>query len=248
MRIKNYRLLIISFFISLAIVLIKFFMHWMHWEVVQLGSLHTSVVAGTFFVVGFLLSTTIADYKESEKIPAEFSATIENMAEDATTLHQRYPGFDLAAFKNKLSQILLGLKTDVRKRSRKAHAHIYDLHPFFSDMEKAGVPPNFITKLKQEQSTLTKNLFRVSYIQKIKFLPSASILTYVIITLSIGLLVITEIEPFYGGMALTAIISLILVYILLLIQLISTPFHGEGKTQDDVSMFLVDDVNKRLKK
>lgn len=246
MRIRNFRLLFISAGAAVLVAGIKFCLHLAGLEGIELGSLHTSVIAGTIFVVGFLLSTSIADYKESERIPAEFSATIENMAEDARRIHANYPGFDLAAFRAKLSQILRNFKADVRNGTHEAHNHIYDLHGFFHEMEKANVPPNFITKLKQEQATLTKNLFRVSYIQRITVIPSASILTYAIVTLALTLLLFTEIEPFYGGLGIVMIITLILVYIVMLIRLISTPFHTEGRTQDDVSMFLIDEVDGRL--
>lgn len=247
MRIKNFRLLFLSAGAALAVAGIKFGLHSAGLEGVELGSLHTSVIAGTIFVVGFLLSTSIADYKESERIPAEFSATIENMAEDSRRIHANYPDFDLDGLRATLSQILRNFKNDVRNGTHEAHNHIYDLHAYFYEMEKANVPPNFITKLKQEQASLTKNLFRVNYIQRITVIPSASILTYVIVTLAITLLLFTDIEPFYGGLGLTMIITLILVYIVLLIRLISTPFHTEGRTQDDVSMFLIDEVDGRLR-
>lgn len=248
MKLKNYRLFGISFCIALGIVLLKYGTHALGWEVITLGSLHTSVIAGTFFVVGFLLSATIADYKESEKIPAEFSATVENMAEDAAMIHKRYGDFDVLSLHQQLARILKAFKNDVRDKTRTAHEHIHDLHTIFSDMEKAGVPANFIVKFKQEQAQLVKSLFRVSYIQRITFLPSATILTRSLVVLAIGILVFTEIEPFYGGMALTGCISFIIVYILKLIRLISTPFHGAGKTQDDVSMFLVDEAAERIEK
>ena len=58
----------------------------------------------------------------------------------------------------------------------------------------------------------------------------------------------TNIDPFYGGLAIVGIISFVLVYVLVLISVISTPFHAAGKTRDDVSLFLVSQVAKRLSK
>jgi hypothetical protein len=243
---RRYRLFFICLGITALVVGAKLLLHCLDWEVIALGSLHTSVAAGTFFVVGFLLSATIADYKESEKIPAEFAATIENMHEDASAIHTQYPKFNLAAYRAKLVDILKAFAEDVRTRSHEAHHHIHQLHGFFGKMEQANVPPNFIVKLKQEQAALVKSLFRVNYIQRIKFIPSAFILAQAIVGLTIILILFTEIEPFYGGMAIVAIISFILLYILKLIRLISTPFHSEGKTQDDVSLFLVEQTIDRL--
>lgn len=38
------------------------------WDTVQLNPLHTGLVAGDIFLIGFLLSGTLTDYKESERI------------------------------------------------------------------------------------------------------------------------------------------------------------------------------------
>ena len=114
-------------------------------------------------------------------------------------------------------------------------------------MEKAGVPANFIVKLKQQQAQLLRSLFRVNYIQKIKFIPSAFILARSIVVLIIVVLLLTNIDPFYGGLALTGTISFILLYMIILIQTISTPFHAKGKTQDDVSLFLLRETTTHLR-
>jgi len=65
--------------------------------------------------------------------------------------------------------------------------------------------------------------------------------------LVIGLLILTNVDPFYGSLAIIGIISFVLVFMMILIDVISIPFHAEGKTQDDVSMFLLDDAIHYLK-
>lgn len=244
---KKYRLFIISLLITAVIVIGKYILHQFGWEIIVLGSLHTSMVAGTIFVIGFLLSTTMADYKESERIPADFASNIENMYEDAFSIHANYPKFDLKAFRKQLQKVASTFASDVRNKTHTSHLEIHKLSEHFAAMEKANVPPNFIVKFKQQQALLTKHLFRVNYIQRITFIPSATILAWSIVTVTIGLITLTEIEPFYGGMILTAGITFILVYILQLIRIIRTPFHTAGSTQDDVSLFLIDQTVKHLK-
>lgn len=208
-------------------------------EMLVLGSLHTGVVSGTFFVLGFLLSATIADYKESERIPAEFSSVIENMYEDAEATNRTYKKFDLPGFKKQLHRVAQSFAKDVRNKKHTTRLEVHKLNDTFVAMEKAGVPPNYIVKLKQQQAQLARLLFRVTYIQRIKFIPSATILARAIIPIVVTLLLFTEIEPIFGGIIITAMITFILTYILILLQVISTPFQREGKTQDDVSLFLI---------
>lgn len=244
---KRYRIFLLSLIVTAIVIAIKFVLHETNNEILVIGSLHSGVVTGTFFVIGFLLSTTITDYKESERIPAEFASVLENMYEDAESIKANYDGFDLMAFKKQLRNVAKTFATDVRKKRHTTRLEVHKLNATFIEMEKAGVPANFIVKLKQQQAQLMRILFRVTYIQRITFIPSATILAWSIIPLTISLLVFTEIEPFFGGMIITAIICFILVYMLRLIQVISTPFQGEGKTQDDVSLFLVDETLRHLK-
>jgi hypothetical protein len=227
-------------------VIAKIILHNTNNEILTLGSLHTGVITGTFFVLGFLLSATIADYKESERMPSEFSSILENMYEDAEATHAAYSKFDLEKFRNTLSEIAKSFANGIRNKKHTARFDIHRLNESFVQMEKAGVPPNYIVKLKQQQAQLLKILFRVTYIQRITFIPSASILAKSIIPIAIGFILFTEIEPLMGGIIITAVISFILVYMLRLIQVISTPFQTEGKTQDDVSLFLIDDAAEHL--
>lgn len=240
------RIFTISFLVTILVVVAKVALHETGNEILSLGSLHTAVVTGTFFVLGFLLSTTIADYKESERVPSEFSSILENMYEDAEATHAAYPKFDLDKFRTKLSEVASSFAEGIRKKKHTARFAIHELNSSFVEMEKAGVPPNYVVKLKQQQAQLLKILFRVTYIQRITFIPSASVLAKSIIPITIGFILLTEIEPVMGGIIITAVISFILVYMLRLIQVISTPFQRAGKTQDDVSLFLIDDTAQHL--
>lgn len=242
---RKFRLFSISVVAVAYLLVIKYAFHRLGWETIELGSLHSSLISGVIFVLGFLMSATIADYKEAERIPAEVASALENMREDIVSIAQNYPKFDLVGYDTQLLKVARAFAGDVRNsKSNQAQRNIAKLTQLNAQMEKAGVPPNFIVKLKQQQTVLVRHLFRVNYIQRITFIPSATILAWSIVTLAIGLLLITEVEPFLAGMVLTGGITFILVYVLQLLRVIRTPFHDEGKTQDDVSLFLLDRFKK----
>lgn len=247
-QLRLFRIFIIALIASAAVVSVKYLLHDHNLEPIEQSSLHNSVSSGVFFVVGFILSATIADYKESERIPADFASSAENLYEDAKAIHESYPDFDLKELGEQLTTILSSFNSDVRKKSHKSRNHIHALHPYFTQMEKAGVPANFIVKLKQQQNSMLRSVFRVNYIQRIKFIPSATILARSIVVLLIVMLTLTNVDPFYGGLVIVGLITFILTYMLILIQVISTPFHAEGKTRDDVSLFLLTDVNRHIGK
>jgi hypothetical protein len=225
--------------VAFGLVILKYLFHAQGWELVQQSSLHNGVISSAIFVLGFILSATISDYKESERIPSDLAANLEDMFDDAAAIHASYPVFDLNKFRKQLSKIAHGFDQDARHRSYNTGTDIRALATFFSQMEVRKVPPNFIVKLKQQQTSLLRSRHRVNYIQRIKFIPSATILARAITSMVLILLLATNIDPFYGGLVVMGIISFVLVYILLLISVISTPFHASGKTQDDVSLFLV---------
>jgi len=247
-NLKPYRIFITSLLVTAIVVVAKYALHYLDVEIITLGSLHTSVIAGTFFVIGFLLSATIADYKESERIPAEVASTLENMYDDARSIHTNYPTFNIDLFQKRLLKVATTLASDIRHGKHAAHNQIHTLAQSFSEMETAGVPANFIVKLKQQQVQILRHLLRVNYIQRITFIPSATILAWSIVSLVIVMLLATEIEPFFAGVLLVAGISFILIYMLLLLRVIRTPFHIAGSTMDDVSLFLLDDAIAHIKK
>lgn len=246
-KILPYKIFIIALVSAVLIVGLKYLFHVFGWEPIEQSSLHNGVLSSATFVIGFLLSATITDYKESERIPAEFSANIEDMYADAEVIHQTYPKFNLEGFRVQLHEIAHKFDSEVRNASRGVSEKIRALNPYFGEMEKAGVPANFIVKLKQQQLLLLRHRKRVTYIQRIKFIPSAGILSESIVVSVIILLIFTNVDPFYGSLAIIGIISFVLIYMMILIKVISTPFHAAGKTRDDVSMFLIDSAATFLK-
>lgn len=233
---------------TLLLVAIKYTLHAFGLEIIEQTSLHNSVVSSVIFVIGFLLTATIADYKESERIPAEFASIVENMYEDAKSIHKTYDKFDLEVFRKSLLDILTAFRAGTRKNRHGARQEINDLNDTFVEMETAGVPANFIVKLKQQQAQLLRSLFRINYIQRIRFIPSAFILARTIVAIIIIVLLFTNIDPFYGGLALTGTISFIMIYMNVLIQTVSVPFHSAGKTRDDISLFLLREASDHLSK
>lgn len=245
-QLRDYRIFFLALAAAVAVLPIKYAMHYFGLEFIEQTSLHNSVISSIIFVLGFVLSATIADYKESERIPSEFAANIEDMYNDAKEMHKTYLGFDLELFRTSLIDILNTFREGTRVNRKGARREIAQLQVCFADMERAGVPPNFVTKLKTQQSQLMRSIFRVNYIQKIQFIPSAFLLIRAIAIMALGLLIFTNIDPFYGGLFIVGAITFILMYMLILIHHIATPFRGRGQSRDDVSIFLLREAKSYL--
>lgn len=243
---KNKRILLWALGVTALVSIAKLVLHLINFEPIPQTSIHNSLISSTIFVIGFVLSATITDYKESERIPAEFASNIEDIYNDASQIHKRYPDFDLDRLRTSLIDVLDTFREGTHQSRQAARREIADLHQSFGAMEAAGVPPNFIAKLKSQQSVLLRNMFRVNYIQRIKFIPSATTLVRSISILVIGVLLLTRTDSFTGSLLIGAGITFIMVYIQMLIQVVSTPFHEEGATRDDVSLFLIREAREYL--
>ncbi len=232
---------------TMGVVGLKYLFHVLGWEIIGQSSLHNGVITSATFVIGFLLSVTIADYKESERVPAEFAANLEDLYDDAAQIHTVHPKFDLEAFRAQLEKIAKSFRSKVRQSTSGVSDTIRVLNKHFADMERAGVPPNFIVKLKQQQGVLMRHRKRITYIQTIQSVPSATILSRSVVLMVIILLILTNVDPFYGSLVIIGIITFGLLYMILLLESISKPFHASGQTQDDVSMFLINDAEDYLR-
>ncbi len=249
---KNYRLLVDTAIIVVGILLLKILVvESLSLEFFSLSSLFTSIIAGGIFIASILLGGVIADFKEGDKLPAEIIAAIESIYEDGLYVKKLRESFNVALLCQRLNAVIQSLREDLNMNAsgRKAIAALSQLSESLLEMERLGVPANYIVRLKQEQSAIRKAVFRIYHIQRIRFIPSAYILLQTFVGLIIGLLIFTKIEPPLDGSILVAVVSYLFVYILKLIRKIDDPFSvGEKTTMDEVSLFLLREHHGRAEK
>lgn len=251
-----------KFYIALKILIIVFFILVLRFFIIDnsldfitLNSLASSIIAGAIFVTGFLLAGVFADYKEVDKLPAEIRSILESILSEGDALHRKDPTFREG--NQKLKDIVIKFIHEFEDglSHTKNHSHIehalneiknFDL--VFDEMEKKGVPPNYMTRIKSEQSSLKKALLRVYHIQRTKFVPSIVFLVDSIVTLVILFLLFSKTDLFIGYIEL-GIISYILLYIRKLIIVLEKPFRkGRDDTEDDVSIFVLRELRESLEK
>ena len=62
----------------------------------------------------------------------------------------------------------------------------------------------------------------------------------------IAILLFTNLEPFNASAVALALVAFIFIYLIQLIGVANKPFHREGATQDDVSLFLVEEAIEHM--
>ena len=230
-----------------VIVVIRLVVDALSLEFVTPGPLLTSTIAGGIFVTGLIVAGTLADYKESERMPAEITAALDNINEDASSIKASKAEFDLAKLQGCLRKIVASFRTDLSDpASRSCLAAINGLSEPFLELERLNVPPNYIVRLRTEQGIIRRNVLRIYHMQGTEFLPSAYILVQSIVALIIVSLIFARIEPGYEAIVLVVMISYFFIYLVKLLKILDTPFRPGTHTMDDVSLFLLKEFSEGI--
>ena len=219
------------------VIAVKLIVHYLGFEVITLSALYTSLVAGTIFLMGFLISGVLSDYKESEKIPSELSAAIESMYDEAYTAHRGKGSKSALKFIEYQKAFVHSLIGWFYKKERTTAIldKVRGMNDFFVDMEKDGVQANYIIKMKNEQGSIRKTIMRAHAIRDTEFVASAyAIVEALAFFLTLGLILI-KVEPFYESLFFTTLVTFLVTYMIFLIRDLDNPFdyaaNGEGGTE-----------------
>jgi hypothetical protein len=246
---QKYRLFFETGIIVFLILVFKLLIVHFSLEVFGITPLFTSVIAGGVFIISIIISGILSDYKESDKIPAEITASIEAIHQEGILLKNVKEGFHLSLLQKKLISIIDGLTLDiqsVKTNSRKALEATETLSDSFQEMETLDMPPNYIVRLKQEQQLIRQKLLRIYHIQKIQFVPSAYILAETLVVLIIGLLLFTRIKPVYDGIMMVAFVSYLFIFLLKLLHVLESPFRAFKYSMDDICLFILKELREKI--
>jgi hypothetical protein len=242
------RLLLRVSAIVAVVMAAKLLIHFLGWEILSINPLFSGIVAANVFLMGFLLSGVLADYKESERLPGELSACLENLAQEVSGIRMAKAEARVGPCLILLSRLSEDILSWFHKRHRTAELmeHVNDLTSQFALMEQ-WTQATLLARLKQEQSNLRRSLIRIHTIRETSFVSSGYLLAdLVTVLLCIGL-VLSKIEPFYESLFFVCVIAYLMTYLLLLIRDLDNPFgYYERYSGEDVSLKPLEDTVRRL--
>lgn len=237
--------------ILLAVILLKIMAHIYGFEVMDLNQLFTSIVAGTIFLLGFLISGVLVDYKESEKAPTELSASVETLFDDGYTIYATNGSEQAKAFMSMQQDFASSLLDWFyrKERTRNMLNKLSSFSDYFATFEKAGVAPTFIVRMKNEQNNLRKLIIRVDNIRDTTFIASAYAVVEVLSLFLVVGMIILSIEPFHEALFFTILVTFLVSYMLSLIKDLDNPFDYpvRGESGTEVSLKPIRDLEERLR-
>jgi hypothetical protein len=250
---RRFRLFFIVVAIVALLILAKVAVHLLHFEFLVLDTLFSSVVAGAIFIIGFLLTGILPDYKEAERIPSDIRAALEAIHDDISMFALSTPALDIVRLRTTLVNIVAALERGLGREG--AHSHLENaiaeadkLTPIFAQLERLGMSPNFVVRLRGEHDKLRKCLYRISYIQKIEFVPSVHVLIQTLVCAVLFLLLFLRTDGSCGTAIIFGFVSYMFVYALHLINVFEQPYRQGDHSADDVSLFLLRDFVTKLER
>lgn len=225
------------------ILLIKTLFHHYELEMMELNALFTSLVGATIFLIGFLISGVLSDYKESEKIPGEITTSLKNILDDSLTLKHHYSDETFKQFISFQKKLVNDIKSWLYKEIETSEllTQFDVLNSIIIQLDKEGVQANFLIRIKNEISTVRKNLLRIEAIRETNFISSAyAIVESMAFVISAGLIFI-KIEPFFAALFFTVLVTFLIIYMIILIKDLDDPFdyqaNGESGTEISLDIF-----------
>ena len=237
--------------VMLLVAVLKFLSHQFGFEIMELNALFTSLVAGTIFLIGFLITGVLSDYKESEKMPSELTASLKSLYDDAYTIYKgRNSAHALQFMEFQKSFAGSLMEWFYRKeRTKSILDKISMMNDFLIEIDKEGVPVPYIAKMKNDQGNIRKMIMRMDTIRDTSFISSAyAIVEAMGFLVALGLIVM-KIELFYASLFFTLLVTFLIAYMVFLIKDLDNPFdYGDkGESGTEISLKPLRDHEGSLK-
>lgn len=250
-RMGRYRLLLSVVPLSVGMALIKGAVHFAGFEFIprEMGAYFPSILTGIIFLLGFLLAGVVADFKESEKIPNDLAASLYVVWQEATMLADGEHAAAARPLLEKCRALIPALRDALYAGTPAAVLPLIDL---WTDdcaaLDRRGVAPGYLIRIKNEQAALRRLLGRISVIKNTDFAPSLYVVIRLIIGIFITLYFLLVVEPWWGGVLLAWFFSFILFAIIFLIRDMEDPFdYGpRGARGDEVSLIVLDELQRAI--
>lgn len=233
-----------------VVLVLKFIVHDLGFEFLTLNSLFTAVISANIFLIGFLISGTLVDYKESEKLPGDLSASLEAMADEGLIILTNKNSVDAKVFLRKLSGFN-GMLIDWFYKKVRTEDLLGTLRSFNDDFLafESQTQANFIVRMKQEQNAVRKMINRIHTIRETSFLGTGYAIVEIITSILVFGMVVVKMDPFYESVFFVSFVSFILIYMIFFIKDLDNPFGYAQKDSlvEEVSLKPLLDSRERLR-
>lgn len=246
---SKWRLAINTLPFIVFIILAKYVAHYYEIEFLTLNALFTAIISANIFLIGFLISGTLSDFKESERLPGEIAGNLQSMFDEVYITIKNKNSDDAKDF----AKAILELNEDVinwfykKTKTQELYKKIFLLNDHLLKMEPL-TQANFIVKIKNEQNNLRRTVTRIHSIRETEFLGTGYAVAEIITTILVIGLIFVNVNPFYESMFFVSFVSFVMIYMIFFIKDLDNPFsyYDDSGFVEDVSLKPVIDSKNRI--
>ena len=210
----------------------------LHFEgIITLNEIRIIFTSG-IFLTGFMLAGTLADYKESEKIPGRMASLLEGLEEMSVNLSMQ-AGLEVKDVRAKLLLIGTSIHDWFYKRIdvNTLHARLSEYNEIIQALAKGGAAPPIVGRVHQSLFDLRDIITRTHVISRTGFLTTGYALLELLVGAITLLLLLCQFESIISTVFIVFFVELLYVYMYKLICDIDDPFEYDEKSKanDEVS-------------
>jgi hypothetical protein len=231
--------------------ILKVLIHSARLDRISINPLFSAMVASTVFLLGFLLSGVLADYKESEKIPAELATALESLTLEIRAIPAYHPKVQIDPALLGICDLGVNLLDWLREglNSEKLFVTYWRVH---HEVVRAAVlfrgdASTLRGRLMQDMAVVLQKINRVQTIRETKFAPLVYWMADIASILLFAGLVMAKSENLAESVFFLSVISFIIILLLCLIDDIDNPFGlCDPDSAENVSIDLLERAVSRL--
>jgi len=223
---------------SLIVGLFKVIFQYLGVEFLQINSLLAAIISSNIFILGFLLNSTLRDYKEAEKIPAGMATSLETIFDECEImLSKKKEPIVIEAVQHLLNTEKLCTAWFYKKaHTEEVLMHISDFNRYLQKLEPL-TQANFIVRMKNEQNSLRKNLIQANILRDTPFYEASYSIARISVFFLLTLLTLLSANPFYEHVFYILVIVFITIFLVSLIKDLDDPFEfNDADIADEVSL------------
>ena len=238
--------------VVLIFCIIKAAVHYFGLEKFEVNQLFSAMVASTVFLMGFLLSGVLTDFKESEKIPGEISTSLESLYLEIVAIKV----YNSQAETVKYLEKLIGFGECVvdwfydRVPQGAMYENYAETHLMVAEAcaQIKGDASTLRGRLMADMAVILQRVNRVQVIRDTDFVPLVYWMAYIAAALLVSGLVLAKSENLPASIFFLAVISFLVILLLRLIDDIDNPFgFSDQDSAEDVSIHILIETVKRLR-
>lgn len=218
-------------------LVVKWLIHLKGWEVWQFDLMTGSLFGAATFVIAFILSGTLSDYRSSEEMVAQLASAIESIQDTALLVAAGHPDYDPTALCQSLKQALQSVLNWLKQGDslETVNRDLTALNPQFAQLEAHTSGP-IISRIQGEQGKIRLLLTRMQMIRDTDFLlPAYGLLQIFLLGAILALLLIGS-DQSSKTLVVSAFLFTSFLYLVALIRDLDNPFQYDGTSCVDVDL------------